>query len=122
MTIDGEALEAGGGRNEILDLRLAEAKQRSHALIERSIINLTQVAERRGDTLELRAEADQLRMELRRAVSAYVGALRGMNVEPERMLVMVKTLVDSPTRTAELSARELRDDLIRTAIEAYYAA
>jgi hypothetical protein len=45
-----------------------------------------------------------------------------MSVEPERMLVLVKALVDPPTRPAELAARELREDLIRTAIEAYYAA
>ena len=45
-----------------------------------------------------------------------------MNVEPERMLVLVKALVDTPMRQADLTARELRDELVRTAIEAYYAA
>lgn len=120
MTIDGEAL--GRVRSEMLSVRLAEAHQRSQALIERTIVNLGQAAERRGDALALHAEAEQLKAELRIAVSAYAGALRGMNVEPERMLIMVKGLVDPPTRPAELAARELREDLIRTAIEAFYAA
>ena len=120
MTIDGEAL--GRVRGDMLSVRLAEAHQRSQALIERTIVNLTRAAERRGDALALHAEAIQLRAELRAAVSAYVAALRGMSVEPERMLVLVKALVDPPTRPAELAARELREDLIRTAIEAYYAA
>jgi hypothetical protein len=122
VTIDGEALDSDRMRNETLSARLAEAEQRSHALIARTVVNLALAAERRGDALVLRAEADQLRTELRQAVSAYVAALRGMNVEPERMLVLVKALVDAPTRQADLMARELREDLVRTAIEAYYAA
>ena len=120
--MDGEARDAGRVESEVLTTRLAEAQQRSHALIKRTVVNLSLAAERRGDAHALRAEADQLRIELRLAVSAYVVALRNMNVEPERMLVLVKALVDTPMRQADLTARELRDELVRTAIEAYYAA
>jgi len=122
VTIDGEALEAARVRSEMLNARLAEAQRRSHALIEHAVANLSLAEERRGDALALRAEADQLRIELCDAVAAYVVALRGMDVEPERMLVLVKALVDAPVRHADFPARELREDLIRTTIEAYYAA
>jgi hypothetical protein len=122
VTIDGEALDEARVRKETLFARLDEVQQRSHILIERSVINLSQAAERRGDAVSLRTEAAQLRGELRTAISEYVTALKAMGVQPERMLILVKKLVEAPMHTPELTARELREELIRTAIEAYYAA
>jgi hypothetical protein len=100
---------------------MVDAQERSRALLKRAMLSLGLAAERRAETIALRAEADRLKGELRSAVSEYVVSLRAMNVEPERMLVLVKTLVDTPTLAQEMTSRELRDDLIRAAIEAYYA-
>lgn len=121
VTLDGESVKAGLGRAEILTARMVDAQERSRALLKRAMLSLGLAAERRAETIALRAEADRLKGELRSAVSEYVVSLRAMNVEPERMLVLVKTLVDTPTLAQEMTSRELRDDLIRAAIEAYYA-
>jgi hypothetical protein len=120
--LDEEPLKHGLPRGDVLDARLAEAQERSRVLIERAIVNLAQTAERRVETRALRTEGDQLKLALRKAVSDYVLVLKAMEVQPERMLVLVKSLVDTPSLAPGLTARELREDLVRVAIEAYYAA
>ena len=107
--------------SESLNSQAAEAQSRSRGLVERARASLAVSADRVNQSLALRVDNTKVMADLQDALAEYVGVLRAMNVEPERMLVLVKTLLE-PTLPPGTMARALRDDLIRGAIEAYYAA
>jgi hypothetical protein len=63
------------------------------------------------------------RAQLRASVTAYVRRLRAERVPPQRMLVLVKSVVreGAPTELEAIDARDLMSAVVRWSIEAYYA-
>ena len=62
---------------------------------------------------------------LREAVTRYVLRLKWTGVPPERVLVLVKTLVADTARSADPPLHEagaLTHDVVRWSLDAYYAA
>jgi hypothetical protein len=75
------------------------------------------------------ARAIEIREELRANVSTYTVAMRHLGATPEQVIVTMKTLVNDAAHDAVLNGlspdlmrtRLIRDDLVRWAIDCYYA-
>ena len=64
----------------------------------------------------------ELRTGLHGLVTAYSRVLRQLEVPPEHAVILVKELVDDPTRLLPVDdLAELRSQLVTWAVEAYYA-
>lgn len=92
----------------------AAAAARYQALRERYDLQVRLRAERQNDERAARAQ-------LRESIVSYVAILRRDNTPPERMLTLVKSAVGDAA-TDPLLRRQLLDEIVRWAVEAYYAA
>lgn len=70
--------------------------------------------------LEFLPAEHPLSMELRACVTAYVQAIRQLEVSPESTLVLVKGLVRDHLPADSLPRRAIADDVARWAVHAYY--
>ena len=75
-----------------------------------------------NQTRELFAEATRLRNELRDSVTAYVLVLRRTDIPPERAVILVKSAVIESDRYPDSHHREVVEEAVRWAVDAYYAA
>jgi len=76
-----------------------------------------------GESRELLAASRDLREQLRHVVTSYVSMLRLDGTPPERVIVQVKTAMESCA--LQLDARRRRqvmEEVVRWAVDAYYAA
>jgi len=76
----------------------------------------------RKESRELRTETVRLREQLRETVTAYVSALRGIQTTPERAIVLVKSAVVESDGYPDSHHREVVEEAVRWAVDAYYAA
>jgi hypothetical protein len=78
------------------------------------------VSTTRRDARALRGEV-ALRRELRAAAVSYARTLRSLHVEPQRMLVLVKTAADvSESALPPAQQASIVGDVVRWSIDAYY--
>jgi hypothetical protein len=71
---------------------------------------------------ELCAMAQALREQLRDSVTTYALALRRDHVLPERVVVLMKSAIGESDAVRDQSHRAVLDDVVRWAVDAYYAA
>jgi hypothetical protein len=71
---------------------------------------------------ELRAAAQSLREQLRDSVTTYALELRRDKVLPERVIVLVKSAIGESDEVRDRNHRAVLDDVVRWAVDAYYAA
>ena len=76
----------------------------------------------RQQAQELVARATELRESLRESVATYVAALRRTDVPPERAIVLVKSAVLESDLVPDKHHRQVIEDAVRWAVDAYYAA
>ncbi len=98
-------------------LAARERRAHSHTVVARSEA-LAAATER------VLHESAALRAQLRASVTAYVHHLKADGLPPERMLILVKSVVldASPAALDVDDARRLMDDVVRWSVEAYYDA
>jgi hypothetical protein len=75
-----------------------------------------------GQTREILAETARLRDDLRDSVTRYVLMLRGAAVPPERAVILVKNAVFESDGYPDSHHREVVEEAVRWAVDAYYAA
>jgi len=73
-------------------------------------------------SVELRAVAQTLREQLRESVQTYALELRRDDVLPERLIVLMKTAVGESDAVRDKNHRAVLEDVVRWAVDAYYAA
>jgi hypothetical protein len=71
---------------------------------------------------ELRAMAQALRDQLRDSVTMYAVELRREQVLPERVVVLMKSAIGESDTVRDQNHRAVLDDVVRWAVNAYYAA
>jgi len=71
---------------------------------------------------ELRAAAQTLREQLRDSVRTYALELRRDEVLPERVIVLMKTTIRESDAVRDQNHRAVVEDVVRWAVDAYYAA
>ena len=71
---------------------------------------------------ELRAAAQTLREQLRESVRTYALELRRDEVLPERVIVLVKSAIRESDAMRDQNHRAVLEDVVRWAVDAYYAA
>jgi hypothetical protein len=109
----------------------------AHALIHRAVQAITEAKHHgvrpydpMGPSRERVVWSDSLigdslviRDHLREAVAAIAGLERAKGAPPEKVLKLLKELVEADVDQLDLGdARSLTDDIVRWGIEAYYAA
>lgn len=102
--------------------RVAAARAQACAIAERDVQIRRTVDETRREARELRAEAAELRASLRNSVTAYVAELRGADVPPERAVLLVKSAIVESDSYPDKHQREVVEEVVRWAVNAYYAA
>jgi hypothetical protein len=73
-------------------------------------------------SVELRTAAQALREQLRDSVTTYALELRRDQVLPERVIVLMKSAVGESDAVHDKNHRAVLDDVVRWAVDAYYAA
>jgi hypothetical protein len=73
-------------------------------------------------SVELRATAQTLREQLRDSVRMYAIELRRDDVLPERVIVLIKSAIGESDPVRDHNHRAVVDDVVRWAVDAYYAA
>ena len=102
--------------------RVAAARAQTRANAER-YVQLRRTADaKREEAREFRAEAATLRETLRESVRAYAVALRRTSVPPERAVVLVKSAVIESDSYPDKHNRQVVEEAVRWAVDAYYAA
>jgi sulfur carrier protein ThiS len=76
----------------------------------------------RDEAREIRVEAARLRESLRESVAAYAAALRKTDIPPERAIVLVKSAVVESDSYPDKHHRQVVEEAVRWAVDAYYAA
>ena len=71
---------------------------------------------------ELHATAQSLREQLRDSVTTYALELRRGEVLPERVVVLMKSAIGDSDEVRDRNHRAVLDDVVRGAVDAYYAA
>ena len=71
---------------------------------------------------ELRAAAQALRDQLRDSVRTYARELRRDEVLPERVIVLMKSAIRESDAVRDQNHRAVVEDVVRWAVDAYYAA
>ena len=110
-------------QQRVLIQRLASAALRAKAATERYVQIRRECDRTVAEARELRAAAQDLRKGLRSVVTAYVSVLRTNGDPPDRVVRLVKDAVEESNLALPLGEqRALREEVVRWAIEAYYAA
>lgn len=109
-------------QRHLLD-RLTAAVLQAKAATERYVQIGRECARTVDEARELRAAAHEVRDELRSVVTAYVAVLRTNGDPPERVVRLVKDAVDESSLMLPLDEHQaLREEVVRWAVDAYYAA
>lgn len=107
---------------EELRKRLAEARERTQALIGDYVASCmrmnTEVLRRR----ELAIVRDQIRSELSTSVGRYALLLRMLGEPPERTLVVIKNAFSEAAPHQDDDNRAVLEDIVKWVVHAYYAA
>lgn len=105
------------------------ARQRSRDLVGRALVRQAVNETLLGRSRELMQQTVAAQSDLRRSVVEYVMTLRQLGEPPESVVVLVKSMVEESASYSEdaahidpLRRRALRDQLVRWAIDGYYAA
>jgi hypothetical protein len=75
-----------------------------------------------GSSHELLVAAQALRDQLRDSVASYAHVLRAADTMPERVVVLVKSAVVESGPLRDHDHRAVLEDVVRWAVDAYYAA
>lgn len=102
--------------------RVAAARAQTRTNAERYVQLRRAVDARREETRELRAQAATLQETFRESVVAYAAALRRTSVPPERAVVLVKSAVIESDSCPDKHNRQVVEEAVRWAVDAYYAA
>jgi len=76
----------------------------------------------RKEAQELRDHATELRDSLRDSVATYVAVLRQIDMPPQRAIVLVKSAVLESDLFPDKHHRQVIEEAVRWAVDAYYAA
>jgi len=110
------------GDHDDLEQCLTDTRARTQALIAEYVESCakiwTQFARRRE---EPKATRERIRADLNASIACYARLLRALDKPPERMLVHIKVAFTEAAPHQDDDTRELLEDVVRWAIEAYYA-
>ena len=102
--------------------RVSAARAQACAIAERYVQVRREVETTRREARELRAEAAELRERFRDSVKAYAATLRGADVPPECAIGLVKSAVIESDWYPDKHQRQVVEEAVRWAVDAYYAA
>ena len=106
-----------------LTRRLAAASVAARAATERYVEIRRKCESTVEESRELLDVSRELREQLRHVVTSYVSILRLDGTPPERVILQVKTAVESCNLSLDARRqRHLMDEVVRWAVDAYYAA
>jgi len=110
-------------RQRALMQRLATATEQARDATERYVEISRQCDLSVGQSRQLLAASREVREQLRDVVSSYVSILRRDGAPPERVIVLVKEAVEASDLPLEIGRRRaLMEEVVRWAVDAYYAA
>lgn len=116
-------LPGDSDQRRLLIDRLSLAVARAKAATERYVQIRRECELTVEEAHKLRAAAQDLREELRSVVTTYVSVLRSDGDPPERVVRLVKEVVDDSGLALPLDEHlALREEVVRWAVDAYYAA
>lgn len=113
---------SGPEEQPTLSDRASAARCVAHAAAQRYVHIRRQCQLTVGSSHELRAAAHALREQLRDSVTSYAEVLRADEVLPERVIVLVKSAVVESDPLRDHDHRAVLEDVVRWAVDAYYAA
>jgi hypothetical protein len=102
--------------------RVDAARARFREAAERYVLLRRAVDATRLEAQAICARTSELRESLRDSVGAYVVVLRRTDVPPERAIVLVKSAVVESDPVPDKYHRQVIEEAVRWAIDAYYAA
>ena len=103
--------------------RLAAASVAARAATERYVEIRRQCDSTVEESRELLDVSRELREQLRHIVTSYVSILRLEGTPPERVIVQVKTAVEACELSLDAKRRrQVMEEVVRWAVDAYYAA
>jgi len=106
-----------------LTRRLAAASVAARTATERYVEIRRKCESTVEESRELLDVSRELREQLRHVVTSYVSILRLDGTPPERVILQVKTAVESCNLSLDARRqRHLMDEVVRWAVDAYYAA
>jgi hypothetical protein len=105
-----------------LDDRAVAAREAARAAAERYVRVCRECQRTIDASQELRAAAQSLREQLRHSVTTYAVELRRDKVLPERVIVLMKSAIRESDDVRDRNHRAVLDDVVRWAVDAYYAA
>ena len=108
--------------NQHLGQRLANARASTQALVAEYVECCarirTEIARRREELATL----ERIRAELNASVTRYAHLLRALGEPPERALVVIKVAFSEAAPHQDDDNRAVLEDIVRWAVDAYYAA
>jgi hypothetical protein len=139
---DGADIPQGGMRDANADRRMnhtdreaiqesaRRARESAHALAARALLIRSNASDQKMRAEELVAASMAIRDKLRAAVTEHARFMRQLGQTPELVVITVKELADAAAREVQAVtdtsdwriARQLREDLVRWTIDAYYGA
>ena len=121
MTDFGISFRSSDDFSALLD-RVAAARAQARLAAEEYVQLRRRAEASRNEARELCAQATMLSESLRDSVAAYVLALRRSDVPPERAIVLVKSAVVESDSFPDKHHRQVIEEAVRWAVDAYYAA
>jgi hypothetical protein len=121
MTESGRHSHAPEGQRSLGDRALA-SRDAARAAAERYVRICRQCQLTIEASQELRAAAETLREQLRDSVRTYARELRRDEVLPERVIVLMKSAIGESDEVRDQNHRAVLEDVVRWAVDAYYAA
>jgi hypothetical protein len=109
------------GQGSLSD-RAAASRDAARAAAERYVRICRQCQLTIQASQELRAAAQTLREQLRDSVRTYAIELRRDDVLPERVIVLMKSAIRESDDMRDQNHRAVLEDVVRWAVDAYYAA
>jgi hypothetical protein len=101
--------------------RAASARSAAGAAAERYVQERRRCRLTLESSRELLAMTQERREQLREAIASYAAALRREHVLPERVIVLVKSAVLESDSIRDHDLREMVEESVRWAVDAYYA-
>ena len=102
--------------------RAADARSAAHVAVQRYVSVRRQCHVTVGNSHEVVTAAHALREQLRDSVASYAAVLRADLVLPERVIVLMKSAVVESDPLRDQDHRAVLEDVVRWAVDAYYAA
>lgn len=121
MSESGVQCHGSEGQRSYAD-RAGNARDAARAAAERYVRVRRQCQLTIESSHDLLAMTQALRDQLRDSVATYTTVLRGDRVLPERVIVLMKSAVGESDALRDQYHRALVEDVVRWAVDAYYAA